>query len=165
MENEKKCWLKYLGISILIIIGAFLAFYFVTDMTFKLMMNPAFQERRMERMFEHDMNGIMNIDKRMMKHNMKELRKISHYVEIYKFDDAYKVVIDLTPFNDNEKNVEVKADGNNLMIEGVSEKGRGNKEQLTKFSESYVLDDKLNMSKMSSEKIGHDYVVTIPTMD
>ena len=50
-SKKEKC-LKFFLIFIGTIIGAFLAFYFAVDMTFKIMLSPEYHMRRADKMIE-----------------------------------------------------------------------------------------------------------------
>lgn len=148
MDNEKHSWGKYFGIALAVLVGAFLAFYFVADLTVKAMMSPEYQMRKMER---------------IMKHEGRDMNKISHFVHIKKNEDVYKIIVDLKPFDNDVKNVVVRVIGDDeLLVEGAVEKQKLGADKLMKFSETYLLDDEVIADKMIKEKMHNKVVYTLP---
>lgn len=156
--------LKYVLIFIATIIGAFLAFYFVADITLKTMLSPEYHMRRAEKMikqmdrqmdkqFEHDFNNnIMVISK-----------SIKNPVEIEENDTCYKVTISLKSFGNNSKNIKIDVDDDNVLkIEGSHEVKKGESENLMNMSQSYFLNKKIDKNKITRKEHNGKYIVTIP---
>jgi HSP20 family molecular chaperone IbpA len=162
-EKKEKCkegCLKYTVIFLGTIIGAFLAFYLVVDLTFKSLLNPEHQMRRAEKMMQrmdrqmaHDMNrDIAVIGKGM-----------PNPVNIEEQENAYLVRIVLKPFGDNSKNVKVSVDENNVLkIEGSHEVKKGERENMMSMLQSYQLEKKVDVNKISQKEEKGHLVVTIP---
>ena len=97
----KHPFLKTLLTALLTLFGAYLAFYVVTDWHYKRMLDPAVQIRKMDRMIqkeEHQMHKMF--DKEIRKEKKLE-RKASDLIQVEKTDDAYKIIVDLKPFNNS----------------------------------------------------------------
>ena len=110
-KREDDCFLcnhhvmRHLITALLVFLGAFCAFYAVSDWHFKRLYDPVYQMRKMDNMM---MNQERNMEKAFKRHMKKEFRMekraaaISH---IEKTPDAYKIIIDLKPFDNDPKNV------------------------------------------------------------
>lgn len=76
------------------------------------------QEHRFDRMARKEMQRQYRME-----------RHVAQFVHVEKMDDAYKIIIDLRPFDNDEKNVEVKADGNTIIINAAGEKNMHHKQR------------------------------------
>ena len=111
--------LKHVLVGLLVFLGAFLAFYVVADWHFKRMLDPSFYMRKMDRAIMQRENNFDKMERRAleqqewinrkaMKMQQKMVDQTSQYFHVEKMDNAYKIIIDLRPFDNDEKNVEVK---------------------------------------------------------
>ena len=155
-------YLKTIFISMLIFLGAFCAFYVVSDWHFKRMM--------VIRPFNHEMgmaqkmmkNEMKTMDK-MFKSQQRDMQKRSaNIIHMEQDDDEYKVVIDLRAFDNNENNLQVKTNGNILTIDGRTIKKSKNNEQISEFQQNYLFGDNVNLAELEKETNGNFYVITIP---
>lgn len=154
--------LKHVLTGLLVFLGAFCAFYVVSDWHFKRMMDPMYQMRKMDRAI---MRNERNLDKMAQKAFQREQRfakSTTQFVSVERMPDAYKFVIDLRPFGDDEKNVEVRTQGNNLLINAVGERNSRNKEQLVRYNQSFSFTENVNMDEITKVREGHNYIITIP---
>ena len=107
------------------------------------------------------MNNIQKFDEKMMENPF--VPKMSPMlVNLVKEANEYKVIIDLKPLGDDDKNVDVKLDNNIVTVSGDMEKKELGGEKLMNFSQSFYLDEKLLPNKIVKEKKGNKYIVTIP---
>jgi len=159
--EHKSHWLRTLGLILATLLGSFLAFYFVADMRFNRMMDPAYQMKRMEKMMQREERSMKRFDDRFGE-NPFEPRMAPMLVNLVKEPGEYKVVVNLKPIGDNEKNVKVNLDDNVVTVSGEIEKKEHNREEITSFSQSYYLDEKLITDKISKERKGNKYIITIP---
>ena len=161
--EENNNVLKYVLIFIATIIGAFLAFYFVADITLKTMLSPDYHMRKaekmikqmdkqMDRQFDNDFNNIMVISKSM-----------KNPIEIEENNTGYKVTISLKDFGNSSKNINIEVDNDNILkIEATNEVKKGNRENFMNISQSYLLNRKINKDKITKEERNGKYIVTIP---
>lgn len=157
LEENKHHLLKVIGVIIATFLGAFLAFYLAVDLTLNRMFNPEYQIRKIEK----SMNNIQKFDEKMMENPF--VPKMSPMlVNLVKEANEYKVIIDLKPLGDDDKNVDVKLDNNIVTVSGDMEKRELGGEKLINFSQSFYLDEKLLPNKIVKEKKGNKYIVTIP---
>ncbi len=157
LEENKHHLLKVIGVIIATFLGAFLAFYLAVDLTLNRMFNPEYQIRKIEK----SMNNIQKFDEKMMENPF--VPKMSPMlVNLVKEANEYKVIIDLKPLGDDDKNVDVKLDNNIVTVSGDMEKKELGGEKLMNFSQSFYLDEKLLPNKIVKEKKGNKYIVTIP---
>ncbi len=154
---------KHIMTGLLVFFGAFAAFYVVTDWHFKRMLDPAVQMRKMDRMMRADANYIERMARRQDRRDAKFERKAESYIKIEKEDKNYKVTVDLRPFDNDEKNVEVKTDGNVLTINAAGSSKKHGHERILKISQSYMFDDDVNLNNITKIREGKDLVIYIPT--
>jgi len=144
--------MKVIGIIVATFLGAFLAFYFVADMTMKKMFDPMYQMRRAEKMFDRDF-------KRMEKNMFMSMPNL---VNITKNNHEYKIFVNLKPLNNDENNVRVVFDNNTVTVSGAVDKDKNNKETILNFSQTFILDEDIDVQKVTKEKYHHKYIITIP---
>ncbi|MBO5435748.1 Hsp20/alpha crystallin family protein [bacterium] len=161
----KHPFLKTLLTALLTLFGAYLAFYVVTDWHYKRMLDPAVQIRKMDRMIqkeEHQMHKMF--DKEIRKEKKLE-RKASDLIQVEKTDDAYKIIVDLKPFNNDEKNVSVTRDGDALTINLAGEVKKYNKDLLVHLTQKFIFPDEANLDEISKFKDGNNYYIVVPIRD
>ena len=82
-------------------------------------------------------------------------------VNLVKEANEYKVIVDLTQFEDEEAlNVDIK--DNELTVKGEFDKNVRGTEKIINFTQTYYLDEKLDEERITREKKGNKYVITIP---
>ncbi len=159
-EENKHHLFKVIGVIVATFLGAFLAFYLAVDLTLNRMFNPEYQIRKMEK----TMNNIQRFDERMMESPF--VPKMSPMlVNLVKESNEYKIIVDLKPLGDDEKNVDVKLDNNIITVSGDMQKKELRGEKIMNFSQSFYLDEKLMPNKIVKERKGNKYIVTIPFED
>ena len=164
-EFERHPILKHLLYGLMALIGAFLAFYVVTDWYFKAMLNPVNQMKRMDRAIERRDREMEKAFKKAFHGTERLQERANHIIKLEQNDDEYKVLVDLVPLNDNEKNVEVKTNGNILTVKAAGIHGFGDRKSLVEFTQSYMFGDNVDLSKLTKERKGDTYVITIPIED
>lgn len=164
-EFERHPILKHLLYGLMALIGAFLAFYVVTDWYFKAMLNPVNQMKRMDRAIERRDREMEKAFKKAFHGTERLQERANHIIKLEQNDDEYKVLVDLVPLNDNEKNVEVKTNGNILTVKAAGIHGFGDKKSLVEFTQSYMFGDNVDLSKLTKERKGDTYVITVPIED
>ncbi len=164
-EFERHPILKHLLYGLMALIGAFLAFYVVTDWYFKAMLNPVNQMKRMDRAIEKRDREMEKAFKKAFHGTERLQERANHIIKLEQNDDEYKVLVDLVPLNDNEKNVEVKTNGNILTVKAAGIHGFGDRKSLVEFTQSYMFGDNVDLSKLTKERKGDTYVITVPIED
>lgn len=164
-EFERHPILKHLLYGLMALIGAFLAFYVVTDWYFKAMLNPVNQMKRMDRAIERRDREMEKAFKKAFHGTERLQERANHIIKLEQDDDEYKVLVDLVPLNDNEKNVEVKTNGNLLTVKAAGIHGFGDRKSLVEFTQSYMFGDNVDLSKLTKERKGDMYVITVPIED
>lgn len=159
--EHKSHWLRTLGIILATFLGAFLAFYFVTDMRLNRMTSPEYQMKKMEKMMQREERNFRKMDEQFGE-NPFEPRLAPMLVNLVKEPGEYKVIVDLKPIGGSEKNVNVKLDDNVVTVSGEVERKEHHREDIMNFSQSYYLDEKLISDKISKERKGNKYIITIP---
>ena len=164
-EFERHPILKHLLYGLMALIGAFLAFYVVTDWYFKAMLNPVNQMKRMDRAIERRDREMEKAFKKAFHGTERLQERANHIIKLEQDDDEYKVLVDLVPLNDSEKNVEVKTNGNLLTVKAAGIHGFGDRKSLVEFTQSYMFGDNVDLSKLTKERKGDTYVITVPIED
>ena len=86
-------------------------------------------------------------------------------VEIQKLDDEYKIIVDLRPFDNNEKNVRVEVRDNMATVNASVEKEKRHEDSIVEFSQTFYLEGDLDTSKIKKERFKDKYIVTVPERD
>ena len=154
--------LKHLLYGLLALIGAFLAFYVVTDWYFKSMLDPVNQMKRMDRAIERRDRQMEKAFKKAFKGTERLQERANHVIRLEQTDGEYKILVDLIPLNNSEKNVEVNTDGNILTVRAMGMHGIGDKKSIVEFTQSYMFGDDVDLSKLKKERKGDMYIITIP---
>lgn len=157
MEENKHHLLKVVGVIIATFLGAFLAFYLAVDLTLNRMLNPEYQIKKLEK----TMHKIEKFDDKMME-NPFVPRMSPMLVNLVKEASEYKVIVDLKPLGDDEKNVDVSLKDNVITISGDMQQKELRGERIMNFSQAFYLDEKLITNKISKERKGNKYIITIP---
>ena len=154
--------LKHVLVGLLVFLGAFCAFYVVADWHFKRMTDPVYQMRKMDRAISQRERNFDKMAQKAFRQEQRMAKSSAQFVSIERMPDAYRFVIDLRPFGDDEKNVEVRTQGNNLSINAVVERNSRNKEELVRYSQSFAFTENVNMEEITKVREGHNYIITIP---
>ena len=159
-KKSNNCIFKCTLIGLLIFLGAFCAFYVVADWHYKTISTPdmIFNPKRIEHKMQKDMEEI---DKLFMQ-DSKFSPKQSNIIHLEQMDKFYKITIDLRAFDNNINNIQVKIDGNNLMIMGRTVKKSKHNEQISEFRQSYLFGYNVKLNDLTKETYGNYYVITIP---
>lgn len=167
-ENRDNCFLchhpvlKTIFISLLVFFGAFAAFYVVTDWHFKRMLDPAVQMRKVERMMMHDQRRADKMMNRQIQKDMAVERGIQRYIKVERNSQNYKIVIDLKPFDNNEKNIEVTTEGNSLTINAAGENKKHGHNEIVRLSQTFSFDEDVDLEKINKIREGNEYIIVIP---
>ena len=160
-DEHKESWVKITGIILATLIGAFLAFYVVADLTFTRMTSPAYHMKKMEKLMKKEQKRFERMEKNLGA-NPFEPRLAPMLVNLVKEPEEYKIIVDLEPLDNNEKNVNVKLEDNIVTVSGEIEKKEHHREDIMSFSQSYYLDEKIEADKMTKERKCNRYIITIP---
>lgn len=159
-EHKKGSFYKYLGLFFAVLIGSFLAFYFVVNTTINSLMSPFAAMHRMDKefaKFDKDMQFVREIPPHLVsRHNT---------VDFVKSSDEYKFIIDLKPFNGDANNIKINLEGHDITISGDAVIKNKNSETFNSFSQTYTLDDSANIEKMTKKTVRDKYIITIPLED
>ena len=161
-SKKEKC-LKFFLIFIGTIIGAFLAFYFAVDMTFKIMLSPEYHMRRADKMIEQ-MDKQFSRDMRRMDNDiMVRGREMPNPVAISEEDGGYKVVINLKPFGNTAKNIDVNVENGNLLkINASKDVKKGDKENMMSMQQAFLLENNVDFNKMTKDEEKGKLVINLP---
>lgn len=156
--------MKSLLVGLLIFLGAFCAFYVVSDWHFKNLMRPGFRgyPGQMEHMIKKEMKSMNRMFK---KEEGNFLKKTGNIIHLQKEENVYRVIIDLRAFDNNENNVQISANGNILTIAGRSIRKSKNNEQISEFQQNYMFGDNVKLEDLTKETNGNYFIITIPIIE
>lgn len=154
--------LRHILTGLLIFLGAFLAFYVVSDWHFKRMLDPVYQMRRMDRAIQKQERQFDKMARKEFQQQNKLDRAAAQFIHVEKNSDAYKIIIDLRPFDNNEKNVEVKTQGNTLIINAAGEKTDRRGQEIVKYSQAFAFGEDIDANHIMKVREGNNYIITVP---
>lgn len=163
-EYKKHCLLKYLGLVLATILGAFLAFYFVLNTTINHFMSPYYAMNQMDKMIERENNEFMKDDIPIFGLN-KEQYKHHEIITLMRTPEAYKFIIDLKPFHGNVNAINIETKNGQITINGEVSTNKKHEKSLAKISQTYLLENGANYNKISKKKIDNNYIITVPIED
>lgn len=166
LENEstKHHWLRIGAIALITFIVAFIAFYCVMELMLHRMTDPMYSAKRIEKVMRDQERSFKRIEDKMAE-NPFEPRMRPMLVNLVKENNEYKVIVDLKPLENNEKDVNVSIKDNIITVSGELDKKSMSGEKIVNFSQSYYLDEDLQTDKISKERKGDKYIITVPFKD
>lgn len=161
LEEEKKHYFRHALCTFLAaLIGGFLAFYVVMDITLSRMLDPMRSIKRAEKMMMNQAREMKRLDNDVF---MPAPMPLHHsIITMLRDDNMYKFVIDLKQLDNNEKNVEVTINDDTVNIKGAVEKMKGHENSIVEFSQTFALGQKIEKSKVTKERKGDKYIVIVP---
>lgn len=163
-ENKTSKWLKILGIIILGFVMMFAAFYIAVTIVLHQMLDPAFHSKQIEKLIKQQEKDFERFEFELGEHPfLPKTRPM--LVNLVKENDEYRIIVDLKPLEGNENGVDVKIKDNIISVSGKLDKQTHRGEEILNFSQSYYLDEKLITDKITKEKKGDKYIITIPFKD
>lgn len=158
-EETKQHWLKIGTVALITFLVSYFAFYLAMKHNLRKLNDPYYQAQRMEKMIEKQAHDYFN-DKGM--NNPFEAKMRPMMVNLVKEVNEYKVIIDLSRFDGSEDTVDVLVNDNELTVKGEIDKKNRGTERIINFTQTYYLDEKIDKDKITREKKGNKYIVTIP---
>lgn len=76
--------------------------------------------------------------------------------------DQYKIIVDLKPFNNDEKNVDVKVNGRTVSISADYKSKENHEFSSSQFHQTLMLPQKIDESAVKKERKGDSLIITIP---
>ena len=160
MEQHKK-WLKILGIIILGFVMIFAAFYLAITVALHQMLDPVYNSKKIEKLIKQQEKNFEKFEYDLGEHPfLPKTRPM--LVNLVKENDEYKIIVDLKPLDGNENKVNVKIKDNIISVNGELDRQTHRGEEILNFSQAYYLDENLQTDKMTKEKKGDKYIITIP---
>ena len=164
MLEEKRQYFKHALCTFLAaLIGGFLAFYVVMDITLARMLDPIRNIKRAEKAMMNQAREMKRLDNDIF---MPSPMSLHHsIITMVKDDNAYKFIIDLKQLDNNEKNLEINVNDDTINIKGAVEKTKGRQNYIAEFSQTFALGDKINKSTVTRERKGDKYIITVPIIE
>lgn len=164
-NREMKCWIKFALLLLALFIACYLAAYYILDQMRHAYYIPSAPIENIDRIIKEQDKMFNEMSTFPMHKNA--LTPLKHPIETFKDTklNAYKMIIDLAPFNNNEKNVNVDVQENRVNVSGLGEKSTKNSDRIYTYSQSFVLPEKIETDKVTRERIKNDYIITMPIDD
>ena len=118
--------------------------------------------RRFVRKMLHEQKQIENMYKRNMERGMHLEEQTAGYIRAEKRPDAYEIIVNLRPFDNSDKNVEVRTDGETLTVIAAGEKETRNHEKVIKVIQQFTFNDDVDLSSITKTRRGSNYIITVP---
>jgi len=164
-ETTKHHWLRIGAIALVTFIMAFLAFYIVMEIMLNRMADPEYNAKRLERLVKQQQKEFRKMENGMLIENPFEPKMRPMIVNLVKETNEYKVIVDLKPLEGNENGVDVNIKDNIVSVTGKIDKKTFSGEKIVSFAQEYYLDEKIETDKITKEKKGDKYIITIPYED
>ena len=101
-DNAKHHWFRVVTVALATFIMAFLAFYIVMEILYERIEDNAFGVKKFEKMIQNEQRDFSKFEEKMMENPfIPKTRPM--IVNLVKENNEYKVIVDLTPFNGEEK--------------------------------------------------------------
>lgn len=154
--------LKHVLIGLLVFLGAFAAFYVVADWHFKRMLDPMIQMRNMDRAMMRQERQFDRMARKEINHQYRMEKDAARFINVEKTKDAYRIIIDLVPFGNNENNVEVKANGSMLTINAAGTKNSKHSNETLRYSQTFDFGDNIDIHNITKVRQGNNYIISVP---
>ena len=164
-QKSNHHWIKFATLLLALFLGCYLASYYILDQIRHAYYLPSMPIDKIDRIINEQEKMFEGMGALPLKNST--LMNIKMPIETYKDDenDTYKIVIDLKPFNNNENNVSVDVQRHQISINGIGEKTNNKGQNLYSFSQSFMIPEKIDTSKVKKEKSGNKYIITMPIED
>lgn len=175
-EHKSECWIKFALMLFALFIACYLAVYYILDQMRYAYYIPSAPIENIDRiiseqdkMFNKEMRemGAMMPNMGALPMHNSAMMTIKSPIETYKDteNNEYKMIIDLKPFNNNPKNVDIKINKNKVSITAAGEKSGKHSDKVYSFSQSFVLPEEIETDKVTKEVKHHKYIITMPIDD
>ena len=154
----KHPFLSHLLIALSVLLGAYLSFYTISDWHFKKMLDPIHQIKKMEKILQQEERAMQKTAQR----EWRTEQTLNNYIQLKEIPNAYIITINLLPFGNNDDNISVTTDDNTLTIHAICEKEQSNATKTFAISQSYTFNKKANLNKITKERKGNKYIITVP---
>ena len=168
-DNTDK-WIKFFILTLAVIFGTFLAVYFVSDQAIKHATYSPFvnHHKMMNKFMEKNMRTMNDFERAAMIGSPimpVETLSFAPITKLQEGDNGYKLIINLKHFNNdiNKIKLDIKPDKVSILASNDNEK----KDSIysLSFSQTYILDEKIDTKKVTKEVIGENAVVYLPFDD
>lgn len=160
-QNKHHHYFKHGLITFLAaLLGGFLAFYVVIDITLARMLDPMRGIKHAEKMMERQLRDMQKLDNDIFAPIPMPLHH--SIITMVKEDKVYKFIIDLKQLDNKENNVDVSVDSDTVTIKGNAEKTNNKKTSTINFSQTFSLGIPIDKTKITKERKGDKYIITIP---
>ncbi len=114
-----------------------------------------------EEFFDKAEDAIEHMYERRMK-NARFVFVSNTGIKTVETNDAYKITVDLKPFNNDINNVKVKVRGNKAFVNAHYNNDNKNEYSMSQLQQVFLLSGKVDEKMIKKEKKGNSLVITIP---
>ena len=132
-ETTKNHWLKLGAIALITFIGTFLAFYIVMEIMYHRITDPNLELKKFEKLVRQEQRDFHRYEEKMMDMPF-EPKMRPMIVNLVRESSEYKVIVDLSDFDNNENLINVSLDNKVLTISGEVDKKMFGTEKIIKFT-------------------------------
>ena len=163
-EEKSSCWAKFALFLIVLFLACYLAVYYILDQMRHSYYVPTNMEN-IDKILQEQDKMFNNMTIFPMHYNA--MVNVKNPIEMYKDDkqNAYKIVVDLKPFDNNPENINVSIDDKKIDITGEAEKVKNHSENIFSISQSFMFPEKIDTDEITKEKSGNKYIITLPIDD
>lgn len=161
-KNTFWCSVKFALLLLAVFLATYLAVYYISDQIRHSHYWPTSAIEDIDKIIK-EQDKIFNDSKALPLHDSAH-KGVNNPVVTYKDTDSnsYKMVINLKPFDDNPKNIDISVKDNIVTVKGANEKIGKNSEKVYVFTESYDLPENIDEEKITKEQVKNNYIVTMP---
>lgn len=159
-NKPKHCWCTYTKYVLATLVGTFLAFYFVADMTVNRMMDPMYQIKRMEKRIQKEGRTATMTHQKMVKESGLPMHR--SFVMLEKGKSEYKIIVDLKPFDNDPDDINVVVNDKDVTISGEVERDGLGEDRFMRFSQTFYLDEKIDANKIIKTSQRDKCIIILP---
>lgn len=169
-ESSTEKWIKTLILALAMIFGTFLAVYFVSEQTMKFAYfgSPYHQQKIFKKIMKENMKSFKEFEKFDSKEMPMFLEKELSHIPIAQLTEeknGYKLTINLKHFNNDINNVKLDIKPDKVSILAASENENNMSIYSISYSQTYMLDKKIDPKKVTKEMQNENAVVYLPLAD
>lgn len=164
-DCSKDKWIKFGLIVLAVFLGCYLATYYLLDqMRHHYYYAPVRPIHNIDNVIQQQDKMFDEMESLPVDVNSL-LPTNAPVIQTFKKDDAYKVIVDLKPFDGEVSNIKTEIKPNRISIFGQKFTTKKHGESDYEFSQSFVLPERIDVKDVKKEKVKDKYIITLPIKD
>lgn len=168
-HEEHPVWSMIL-VGLCVILGSYLATCWMLHKHITKAFNPYKEMQKMEKMMQKERHNMDKMEKfaqrefdRIERQSFAPIKKIDNdIIDLDEEYNSYIISVDLKPFDNNEKNVQVYINNGYITIEGKNEADDKYSSNLFSMSQSYRFPRPVDFDNMTQRIQGDKLIITVP---